>query len=303
MEIYSSLQKINETKKTAVALGYFDGIHLGHRQVIGKAVSCAKENNLKSCVFTFTLPEKGAEIKGLSILSLPQKKLRINSLGIDNYFSPPFFDFCNLTPQNFVKQVLVNCLNAKHIFCGENFTFGKNKSGNTKILQELCKEYEITTHIVPMSYYENEEISSTKIRTALQNGDIEKANAMLCEAYSIDFEVLHGKKIGRKMGYPTINQVYPNGMILPKSGVYITKVVIDDKSYAGATGLGNRPTFDGDAITCETHIVNFNGELYNKNVCVEFYKYVKPNVKFDDIKMLEEYIHSTVQSSIEYFKI
>ncbi len=301
MESYNSLVKLNGVENTAVALGYFDGIHKGHREVICNAVKVAEEKGLKSCVFTFALPVNSASIKGLSILSVTEKKQRIEKLGIENYYCPPFDSFCNLTPRDFVSEVLVNNLRAKHIFCGQNFKFGKNKSADVQTLTQLCDEFGIEIHIVPMSNYSNEEISSTRIRQALQSGKIETANEMLCDEYAIDFVVQQGHQIGRKMGYPTINQAYPKGMILPKSGVYITKVIINEKSYAAATGLGNRPTFSGENITCETFIIDYSGELYSKNVRVKFYKYLKPTMKFNNTKELEEYIKQAAQSSLNYF--
>ncbi len=297
MHIYTKLQRVS-TQKNCVALGYFDGVHLGHRKVISTAVNFA-QNKENTAVFTFT--QKGLSIKGKNILSRSEKFSRIEKQGVNHCLCPEFSSFCNLTKEQFVQDILINCLDASDVFCGENFTFGTKKSGNIDDLISLCSENNIKVHIVKTALYKGETVSSTRIKAALQNGNVQQANEMLCENYSLEQEVLSGKKLGRTIGFPTINQVFESNMIMPKKGVYLTKVLVNGKYYAGATSVGTNPTVGGESITCETFIVDFSGDLYGKTIRVEFLKYDKPTIKFNNIDELKNYIELAAQSAKELF--
>ena len=178
MQIYQSLTPIHAPQGSAVALGYFDGVHCGHRAVLGAAVECARAGGLTAAAFTFELPASST-LKGGRILSLPQKHARVASLGIEEYQEAPFDEFRALTPEDFVQKVLVGCFNAKQLFCGDNFTFGARAAGNVERLRELCAPLGIGVHIVPMAQYGGQTVSSTRIRAALEEGRLDDANAML----------------------------------------------------------------------------------------------------------------------------
>ena len=184
MQIYQSLTPIHAPQGSAVALGYFDGVHCGHRAVLGAAVECARAGGLTAAAFTFELPGSST-LKGGRILSLPQKHARVASLGIEEYQEAPFDEFRALTPEDFVQNVLVDCFNAKQLFCGDNFTFGARAAGNVERLRELCAPLGIGVHIVPMAQYGGQTVSSTRIRAALEEGRLDDANAML-SAYNSD---------------------------------------------------------------------------------------------------------------------
>ena len=169
MQIYQSLTPIHAPQGSAVALGYFDGVHCGHRAVLGAAVECARAGGLTAAAFTFELPASST-LKGGRILSLPQKHARVASLGIEEYQEAPFDEFRALTPEDFVQKVLVDCFNAKQLFCGDNFTFGARAAGNVERLRELCAPLGIGVHIVPMAQYSGQTVSSTRIRAALEEG-------------------------------------------------------------------------------------------------------------------------------------
>ena len=169
MQIYQSLTPIHAPQGSAVALGYFDGVHCGHRAVLGAAVECARAGGLTAAAFTFELPASST-LKGGRILSLPQKHVRVASLGIEEYQEAPFDEFRALTPEDFVQKVLVDCFNAKQLFCGDNFTFGARAAGNVERLRELCAPLGIGVHIVPMAQYGGQTVSSTRIRAALEAG-------------------------------------------------------------------------------------------------------------------------------------
>ena len=287
------------SKKTAVAMGYFDGVHIGHKFLIDQMKQYAEQNNLDKAVFTFT---KNITLghKGKDILSVRQKVAVMQAMDIDLYYSPEFTVFAQLTPQQFVDDILIGSMGAQALFCGENFFFGKNRSGNVDVLKQLCCERGVQVFVVPTVELDDVVVSSTEIRKALENGDVEKANAMLGRPYSIDFEVVHGKQIGSKLGMPTINQIFPDTMCTPKKGVYITRTVADGEKYPSATGFGSRPTVNGSNVSCETTISGYSGNLYGKQVTVEFYSYLYPVQKFDTVQQLADMVKDVLHQSEKY---
>ena len=298
-EVYQTQWKNN--KNTAVALGYFDGVHIGHQFLIGQAKEYAQQNNLSPAVFTFTKNIKLGH-KGKDILSLQQKVRIMSEMGVELFYSPDFIAFAGFTPEEFVEDILIESMGAKAVFCGENFFFGKNRAGNVEVLREICAKNGVEVFIVPTVELDGITVSSSEIRKALSEGNIEFANKMLGRPYSIDFEVVHGKKLGRQMGTPTINQIYPDSMCTPKEGVYITATIVDGKCYPSATGYGDRPTVNGTYQSCETTISDFSGDLYDKNVQVKFFKYLFPTQKFENISQLAQMIEQALEEARKYFK-
>ena len=267
---------------TAVALGFFDGVHTGHRAVIDAAVDWAGRSGLAPAAFSFTLPA-GHAMKGGRLITEDEKRERIAALGVKEFFEPEFSEFCDLSPEQFVGDMLAGRFGARAVFCGGNFTFGKKAAGKVQDLKDLCAPLGIRVQVVPMALYEGETVSSTRIRAALAAGDIPAVNAMLGRPYAIDFAVRHGKGLGRTLGMPTINQVFPEGFAQPGYGVYATRVWLDGAPHAGATGFGVRPTVDpsGQNPTCETFIPGFEGEVYGRRVRVEFLRRIGDSRRFD----------------------
>ena len=300
MIVYNKLEDINLVKEQCVALGFFDGVHLGHKKVIDSAKNVAINNNFETSIFTFYF-ENNKRIKSNSIFSIDDREKRINKLIVENYISVNFSEIKNYSPSEFVNIILKQKLKATNIFCGQNYKFGKNASGDVNTLKKLCSEVNIKVNIVEMAVYENKIISSTRIKNELQLGNIEKVNAMLGYNYCIDFKVIKGEALGRTMGFPTINQIYPSDFILPKQGVYITKTIVDGKSYPSATGITTRPTVNGKGVSCETFIVGLNQNLYNEKPIVEFYKYFGDVHKFENIEELKTYINKAVEETKKYF--
>lgn len=299
LEVYNISWR--NTEKTAVALGYFDGVHIAHQALISQMCDYAAANNLEKAVFTFT---KSVPLghKGKDILTKGIKLDVMRNMGIDLYYSPDFLDFSSLTPEEFVKNILVDSMGAKAVFCGENFFFGKNRQGNVQVLKKLCEKYNIAFTQADTVCLDGEIVSSTAIRDALTRGDMEKASAMLGRPYGVNFEVLHGKKIGRTIGTPTINQIYPATMCSPKPGVYITCTTVDGKKYPSATGLTNRPTVNGTGYTCETFILGFEGDLYGQNVQVDFHSFLFEARKFDSLRQLGDMIYSSAVKAKDYLE-
>lgn len=303
MRVLRSVSKAeSNAQPCSIALGYFDGVHLGHRTVIRQAVEYSAKNNLTSAVFTFDLPANHP-LKGGRLLSETEKHRRLEQLGVQCCFEPPFSEIQEMTPQEFVRSFLKEHCHAKAVFCGENFAFGKHKAGNISVLRQLCEENGMILQVVSMEWQQGQPISSTRIRKLLQEGDVETANLLLGQRYCVDSVVQHGAGNGKVWGFPTINQLFADGMLIPKHGVYITQVLLQDGTkLAGATGLGTRPTVSGQGVTCETFLPDYQGDLYGQTVRVEFCKYLKPTVKFDTVEQLKEYVFDAAKAALAYFE-
>lgn len=303
MQRFTELGKMEYGAGSAVALGYFDGVHLGHRAVLSEAVSCARSRGLTAAAFTFSLPVSGG-FKGRRILTGEEKRRRIASLGVELYLCPPFEQFRVLSPRQFVDEVLQRDLGARAVFCGDNFTFGKDKAGNVEVLRRLCAERSIEVHVVPMAQYQGQTVSSTRIRACLSQGKMEPVNDMLGQPYSLRRSVQRGQGLGHTLGFPTINLTYPEGLLIPRSGVYVTQVTLSDGTrHPGATGLGSRPTVsDEDKITCETFLPGFSGDIYGDEVTVSFYKYLWPTEKFESVNDLAAMVRRAARASLDYFQ-
>lgn len=304
MQIYHGMTPITAPNGSAVALGYFDGVHCGHRMVLGSAVRYAAQHGLTPAAFTFELPGNQT-LKGGLILSATQKHARMETLGIEQYLEPPFEAFRTLSPEDFVQKILVECFAAKAVFCGDNFTFGARAAGNVEMLHALCEPRGIAVHIVPMAQYGAQAVSSTRIRAALEEGRLDDANAMLGAPYAIDWPVTHGKGIGTsRLGTPTVNQNYPSDALQPCAGVYLTRIRIQDRWWPAATGIGRRPTVDDStnaAVTCETYVPDFSGDLYGTAPVLEFHRYLCPVRKFRSVEELAQLIRSAAEESKAYF--
>ena len=304
LEVYQHLEPLHTAnpKGSAVALGFFDGVHIGHQAVIRAAVEDAAEHGLEASVFTFSLPMQNS-LKGGRIDTQNEKLACVRSLGVQHYMEPAFEEFRNLSPEEFVLDVLIGMYGAKALFCGDNFTFGKKAAGNVALLRKLCEPRGVRVCVVPMAQYQGQLVSSTRIRAALEAGDMPLANALLGRPYRIDFPVRHGQGLGSKLGFPTINQIYPEGYVMPKFGIYITRVLVDGKWYAGATGMGTRPTVNqsGQGPTCETFIPDFEGQLYGQEPVLEFYRYIAPSRKFDSLDELKACVFDAARQAREFF--
>ncbi len=303
MQIYPTMSPLvlGGKQGSAVALGYFDGIHIGHRAVIGGAVDWARAHGAASAVFTFKLPA-GSRMKGRRLLSTEDKHRIIAGLGVGHYLVPAFEDIQAMTPDQFVRGLVADC-QARAFFCGENFTFGAKAAGDPELLRRLCAPLGVEVHVLPMAVHEGKPVSSSRIRAALEGGDIPAANGMLGAPYAIRFPVQHGKGLGHTLGVPTINQIYPDGYQLPRYGIYITRTWIGGKAYPSATGLGTRPTVNSDEtkVTCETFIPGFSGDLYGSDPVVEFHTYLSPSKKFDTLDQLRDCIQNAARKAQAYF--
>ncbi len=285
-------------KKTSIALGYFDGLHLGHIEVIGEAMAHARMKGAASAVFTFncdtTLPKFQQQE---DIISFENKCELLDRMGVDYIFAPDFAEVCGLSAEDFVKEILVKRLNADFASCGGNFRFGKNGSGTPELLVELAKRYGMSAvRVVEDVCLDGEMISSTRIRELIREGDIEEANKLLGYDMWFRLTVVHGNEFGRTMSFPTINQIIPKTNIIPRFGVYESRVEVNGKKYAGITNIGIRPTVsDTGETVMETHILGFDGDLYGQKISISLCGFLRPERKFSNIEELKSQISQDIK--------
>ena len=292
MKIVREFENYTENTPKVLSLGMFDGVHFGHISIINLLKSLAQENNLETAILTFwPHPRKvfnpNDEIKLLNTLN--EKLNLLENANLDVVFLKSFDEnFRNLTGEEFIRQILVQKLNVKHIIIGHDHVFGKNKSGNFELLQKLSKELDFVVQQLDAVKEGEFNISSTKIRNCLANGNIIGANKMLCYHYSVSGKVIDGKKLGRTIGYPTANIEVDELKLLPKKGAYIVEVYVKNKFYKGMLSIGTNPTVNGDKLTVEVYILDFNKDIYGEEITVKFRDFLHEEIKFESLEKLIE---------------
>ena len=298
----------HKNQPSAVALGCFDGVHIGHTKIILNAINEAEKTSLKSVVLSFNEPPRNLFAKSDAekvplIIPINEKKKIIRKLGADTFIGVDFSKkIAELSPYEFFDKILIGALHAKHIFCGFNYRFGKNGSGDTKLLQSLCDNAGIKLSVTDEIKIDDKTVSSSAIRYLLAKGDVISAKKMLGRAYSIRSLVKIGQRLGRKLGFPTINQNLPIDIPLLKNGVYLTKVKFSGKTKYGITNIGFRPTVEESQFICETHIFDFNGDLYGKYVKVEFIDFIREERKFESLNELSAQVFEDIKKAKEKIK-
>lgn len=276
-----------------IALGSFDGLHVGHLSLIYKVVELAENNNGKSMVFTFKNHPKSFidEANSPKLLIDNKKKTEVlNKNGIDIVCFKEFdYEFMKMSPKEFV-EFLVLKYNAKGIVVGFNYKFGYKNLGNIELLKELQEQYGYELYVMDACLYKEEIVSSTRIRKAISDGDVLEASKMLNRPYSLIGEVIDGRKIGRTIGFPTANLKYDKNFILPGIGVYYTNIKVNNKIYKAITSVGSNPTVQGKKITVETYILDFNKDIYGEIVEVSFIKKIRNEKKFNGLDQLKAQI-------------
>lgn len=285
-------------EKTAAALGYFDGLHLGHVGVIAAALL---QTDLRPAVFTFncdtTLPKfRSPE----DIISFENKCELLDKIGVEYLFAPDFAEVCSLTDEDFVREVLAARLNAGFVCCGRNFRFGLGGRGTPERLRELGGKYGISVEIVEDICLDGELISSTHIRELIRRGEIEQANRLLGYELWFRLPVIHGNELARELNFPTINQIIPKTNIIPRFGVYQSYAEVHGHHYRAITNIGIRPTVvSGGETVMETHILNFDGDLYGEKIAVSLCKFIRPERKFSGIDELKSQIDEDIREVIK----
>ena len=270
--------------KNAIALGTFDGVHKGHRAVLDLPPGYRKT------AVTFVLPPKAVLTGEKALITTPEDKCRIlKSIGIDDILLLEFESVRDMSPQAFL-ELLKEKYNPELISCGFNYRFGKNGEGDSEAIKEFCKKYGIEFKITSPVTLDGDVISSTFIRSLLKNGEIESANALLSEPFSFEAEVIEGDKRGRTIGFPTVNQKYPDELIKLRFGVYKTKIEVDGNIYFGISDIGIRPTYKSDYVISETYIKDFSGDLYGKKLRITPLKFLRDEKKFSSLEELKKQI-------------
>lgn len=289
MEIFTELNKNNNL---SLALGFFDGVHLGHRAVIKSAVNFAKQNGNKSAVITFS-DHPCCYFRGICpkyLLTREQRKKKIQELGVDYLYELDFENISNLTAYDYLQDVLINYFTPNSISTGWNHNFGCQKSGDTKLLRDNAKNFGYKYFEICPQKFDNEIISSTVIRKLISNGDIEKANKMLGYKFTITGEIIKGNQIGRTIGFATANIVYPPELITIPYGVYS----VETNFGHGIANFGTRPTLNGSNATLEVHILNFNEDIYGENIIVKFNRKIRDEKKFNSLDELKKQIENDI---------
>jgi riboflavin kinase / FMN adenylyltransferase len=280
-------------KPTIVTIGTFDGVHLGHQKILSRLQQLKKKYRLNTVVLTFEPhPRKilFPQQTDLKLITLIDEKLALlENYGVDVTVVYPFDkDFSNIESREYIEEILLKGLKVKYLVIGYDHKFGKNRSGDIRVLQAHSAELDYEVEEINSLDIDNIAISSSKIRHALENGDIQLANNYLGHEFFINAMVIHGKQLGKKIGYPTANlKIESADKLIPKIGVYFVNVNVDGVSYYGMMNIGYNPTTDNDGlIKPEVHIFNFNNDIYGKTIRVNFLKYLREEKKFQSIEEL-----------------
>lgn len=304
MDTITSIEKIDTIKESVVTIGNFDGIHKGHQVLIEKATEYAKKNNLISIVFTFeNHPVNYFKPNSIKNIITNNEKVKIlKSMGVDCVINISFDEYMTkISGYDFVKDILIDILGAKKIIVGHDFTFARNKEGNIALLQELSKKFGFSLEIVNPVKIDDIRISSSYIRKLILDGKVEDACKYLGRNYKLSGEVIHAKKLGRTIGFPTANISINENIIIPKVGIYVTKIYVNGKIYYGATNVGYNPTVDGKKLSIETNILEFNDDIYGKVITIEFLERIRDEKKFDGIKELKNQLQKDTRYVYEKY--
>ncbi len=299
MEIISDTTEFHIEGKNAVAIGKFDGIHLGHKKLLSYILK-QKEDNLKSVVFTFD-PSPEEFFTGHSVRQLftrDEKRRAFEEMGIDILIEFPLTEETAATaPEDFVKRILLQQIGADYIAAGTDVTFGYKGRGDQHLLRSLSKEMSFELELIDKVRIDGEEVSSTRVRNEIADGNMAMAARLLGSNYSISGVVEHGRHIGRTIGIPTVNVMPPDDKLLPPYGVYASRVHIDGEVYKGMTNIGRKPTIsDKELPGVETYLYDFNSDVYGKFIEVELLEFERPEMKFESLDALKKQIMSDLAS-------
>lgn len=307
MKTIEQYNQLDKSVERGVALGNFDGVHIGHQKLITTLTEKCKENNLQSCVYTFgnhpltviTGKEGPPQITNISM-----KQKILESLGVELLYLEEFNkELMALSPEDFVENILINKLNCKVVVVGFDYSFGYKAQGNVELLKEMGKKHGFEVYVIHPVTIDGKKVGSSSVREYIKDGNIEEANAFLGRPYSIYSEIVHGKGIGNKLGYPTANILIEPSHLVPKEGVYATLVKINDSIYKGATCVGTNPTFGTNSISIETFIIDFNEDIYGEFIELQFIKRLRDQIKFNHIDDLIGQMNQDVNNVNTYLQL
>ncbi len=303
MKVYNSLDEYTARGSTRVALGFFDGVHLGHRAVIK---DCRAAVGGDVAVLTFRESPSAALGRPVppALTDNARKAALLGALGADAVIFADFGELREQTPEDFVNAVLRDKLRATAVCCGYNYRFGRGGAGDTALLERLCGNAGIGVTVVQPVTVDGEAVSSTRIRELLGAGELGQANRMLGDPYAFGGEIRSGNHIGTVLGFPTVNLSIGEGLCVPRCGVYASRVTVGGRSYAAATNVGVRPTVeDGGALLCESFLIDYEGgDLYGEAALCELLEFVRPERRFDSFDALREQVMRDIDA-IKCFRV
>ena len=305
--IRENLQDYNSTKPSVVTIGTFDGVHIGHTKIINQLTTISLKNNLKSILLSFfphpkMVLQNDNELKLIN--TIQEKEGLLNSLNLDYLIIKEFTkEFSRLSALEFVRDILVNKLNAKHIIIGYDHHFGRNRTANIEQLKEFGELYDFKVTEILAQDIDDIAISSTKIRKSLINGEITLANKFLGYNFFFSGNVVHGNNIGKTISFPTANiKIDAPYKLVPKNGVYIVKTIIDNQITFGMMNIGYNPTFNGKQKSIEIHFMNFNKNIYDKTLTIEMILRIRNEIKFNSVDDLKKQLEQDKLSTLNYIK-
>ena len=308
MKVYHDLAQINELSNTVVTVGSFDGVHYGHKKILKRLRYVAKKYQLQSVVLTF-LPHPQIVLRpddNFSLLSDVEEKISlISSLSIDHLLFIPFnSNFSQISAMDFVKNILIEKIHTKYLIIGHDHRFGKDKRGDAKYLEENRHIFKIQIEKISKKSIQGITINSDIIREALRKGEVEKASTFLERKYQIKGQVIRGKQIGKKLGFPTANiQLHEKYKLIPHNGIYAVSVQYNKKQYQGMMSIGNNPTISDKLVrTLEVNIFNFDKDIYEKEIIIHFERYIRPEKKFPDLTTLKNHINQDKKVISSFFR-
>lgn len=307
MKTIPNIFNFNSKEKTFVTIGTFDGVHFGHQKIIEKLVSEAKKAKTKSVVLTFfphprMVLQKDASVKLIN--TIDERAELLEKTGLDYLIIHPFSrEFSRITALDFVKDILVNQLNISKLIIGYDHHFGKNREGNITQLTEYSHVYDFEVEEIPAQDIDEVAVSSTKIRRALESGNLKTANKYLGYHFMLSGTVVNGKKLGGKIGYPTANiHIEESYKLIPKTGVYVVKSIVENSILFGMMNIGNRPTVNGNFQTIEVHFFDFNNDLYGKKLTITLLYFLRDEKKFDSIPLLVNQLKIDEENARNYLQ-
>jgi len=305
VKVYHHINEFKCAKSSVVTIGTFDGVHAGHQVIIKRLITEAKKNNGESVILTFfphprmVLYPDNHELRLLNTIS--ERIEMLSKTGIDHLIIHPFsIEFSRLSATDFVRDVLVNQLKVAKLIIGFDHHFGRNREGSFEQLDELAPLYGFGVEEIPAQEIQQINISSTKIRHSLICGEINAANKFLGYHYFMNGKVVAGNKMGRELGFPTANlKVDEWYKLIPANGVYAVKVKIYESSYNGMLNIGSRPTINGSDVTIEVNIFNFDEDIYNKDIRIEFFERIRDEHKFDELSALKNQLQIDKNNALQ----
>jgi riboflavin kinase/FMN adenylyltransferase len=307
LKIYHSINEFTSTKKTIVTLGTFDGVHIGHNAILDKICNAAQQENLESVILTFfphprLVVSNNYDIKLLN--TIEEKSILLQKKGIQNFIIHPFDKvFSELTPREFVTQVLVEKLNIQKIIIGHDHKFGKNRAADFNDLINFGKEFGFDVEEISAQQINEVSVSSTKIRNSLQEGNISLANEYLGYPYVLSGNVIKGNQLGRTIGFPTANIEIPEDYkLIPKNGVYIVTAHVNKQTVFGMMNIGVKPTLGENKLSIEVHLLDFDKDIYKQKIQVNVLERLRDEQKFESFEALKSQLETDKQNTIHYFK-